>query len=294
MTLSLFQLHAGDLFALATAVSWAFAIIFFRLATFSHDSVPLKIFQNTLAVALFIAAAVILKQPLFPSLTLEEWLFLTLSAILGITVGDTVHISALRRIGAANLALVDCLYSPFVIFFAYVFFAEVLTPIELIGAALIIAAVITGTGRGARPRDMTVGLIYAIAAQLCMALCVMVVRHLLYKHSVLTLTGYRFAIGNVLLVLYAYLKGEKRLWSSFRFDSSMKWMVLGTVFGPFLATLFWFSGFKYTLAGRAAIFNQLSSIFIFLLAMIFLKEKLNAAKWLAVFIAVGGALLVAL
>jgi drug/metabolite transporter (DMT)-like permease len=63
--------------------------------------------------------------------------------------------------------------------------------------------------------------------------------------------------------------------------------------GPFLATLFWIAGFKYLEAGRAAIYNQLSTAFIILSAYFFLGEKLTKRKMLGVVLALTGASIVA-
>jgi drug/metabolite transporter (DMT)-like permease len=49
---------------------------------------------------------------------------------------------------------------------------------------------------------------------------------------------------------------------------------------------------KYTLASVAAPLNQLNSIFIFVLAAIFLKEKVTKAKMAALVLATLGAFLV--
>ncbi|MEE2858122.1 MAG: EamA family transporter, partial [Candidatus Neomarinimicrobiota bacterium] len=71
-------------------------------------------------------------------------------------------------------------------------------------------------------------------------------------------------------------------------------MVLGAFMGTFLSVIFWLSGFKYTLAARAAIYNQLSTILITIMAAIFLKEKMNLANWFAVVIACIGAMIVSI
>ena len=71
-------------------------------------------------------------------------------------------------------------------------------------------------------------------------------------------------------------------------------MVAGAFMGTFLSVIFWLAGFKYTLAGRAAIYNQLSTILITLLAGIFLKERLNYQSWLALALTVAGADLVSI
>ena len=69
-------------------------------------------------------------------------------------------------------------------------------------------------------------------------------------------------------------------------------MVAGAFMGTFLAVIFWLAGFKYTLAGGAAIYNQLSTVLITLMAAIFLKERMNRRSWVAVALAVAGAVLV--
>mgnify|MGYP001349233845 CR=1 FL=1 len=71
-------------------------------------------------------------------------------------------------------------------------------------------------------------------------------------------------------------------------------MIIGAFLGTFLSVIFWLSGFKHTLAGRAAIYNQLSTIIITILAALFLKEKMNFTNWLAVLIAFFGAIIVSM
>ena len=56
--------------------------------------------------------------------------------------------------------------------------------------------------------------------------------------------------------------------------------------------ILWLAGFKYTLAGRAAIYNQLSTVLIVIFARLFLSESLNTRKIIGVLLAIFGALLV--
>jgi drug/metabolite transporter (DMT)-like permease len=71
-------------------------------------------------------------------------------------------------------------------------------------------------------------------------------------------------------------------------------MIPMSILGPFLATLFWVAGFKHLTAGRAAIFNQLSTVFIVVLAYLVLKEKFTMRKTVGVVLAVAGSLVVAM
>ena len=65
-----------------------------------------------------------------------------------------------------------------------------------------------------------------------------------------------------------------------------KWIIIQTIL--------WLAGYKYTLAGRAAIYNQLSTIFIIIFASIFLNEYLTKRKWVAIFLALIGSFIVSI
>ena len=178
---------------------------------------------------------------------------------------------------------------------AYFFFGEVLSPQVFWGAALILFAIFLAhldlkkfnVGR----RDLVLGLLYAIGSQFAMAACVILVRDMLRERSVLLITAYRFAIGTAFLLLI-YSFSSDNLWQGFRPSKAWRVTIPGTLLGPFAATLLWFAGFKYTLAGKAAIYNQLSTIFIILLAAIFLKEPLTRNRMIAVVLAVAGGFIV--
>ena len=71
-------------------------------------------------------------------------------------------------------------------------------------------------------------------------------------------------------------------------------IILGSFLGTYLSVIFWLAGFKYTISGRAAIYNQLSTILIIVLAFFILKEPMSKKKWFGVLLSITGALLVSL
>jgi drug/metabolite transporter (DMT)-like permease len=76
---------------------------------------------------------------------------------------------------------------------------------------------------------------------------------------------------------------------------SPEWKIAlpASIVGNYLAMLAWLAGFKYTLVSVAAILNQLSTIFTFILAAMFLKEPVTLPRLIAIVLAVSGALLAA-
>ena len=62
--------------------------------------------------------------------------------------------------------------------------------------------------------------------------------------------------------------------------------------GTYVSILLWIGSFKYAPANIAALLNQTSTVFIILLAAVFLREPLTKRVGLAVLLAASGALLV--
>jgi drug/metabolite transporter (DMT)-like permease len=79
---------------------------------------------------------------------------------------------------------------------------------------------------------------------------------------------------------------------TFRLGLKNPFIIMGSILGTYLSVIFWLAGFKYTSAGRAAIYNELSFILIIIMASVFLKESMTKRKLVAVVIAVIGALIV--
>jgi drug/metabolite transporter (DMT)-like permease len=127
-----------------------------------------------------------------------------------------------------------------------------------------------------------------------MAIGILMVRDLIREHSVIWVSGVRFTIATLVLgVASATRMPVKQLFLGFARRDAWKMTIPMAVLGPFVATIFWVAGFKYLTAGRAAIYNQLSTVFIILLAFIFLREKLTRRKCIGLALAVLGSVLVA-
>lgn len=286
--------YLGDLYAILTAVSWSIAVIFFRLSTAHFETVPLKIFQNLVTTILFWLALLALGEPLKIDLSSRDWSLLIISAALGITLADTLYIAAIRRIGAGFQAIIDGLYTPSVLLLAYIGFRETVNAQTLLGGSLVLLSIWVAQHDYSRThisrRDMWIGIALAILSQLSMAACVVILKDILKDHSVLQITAYRFTIGGaLLLVLYSLTsKTRKKAFEGFRRWRTWHILMPGIILGTFASTLFWFAGFKHTLAARAAIYNQMSTVFIVLLAAYFFKEPLSPRRWLAVGLGVLG------
>ena len=130
-------------------------------------------------------------------------------------------------------------------------------------------------------------------ANILTAYSVLIIKPIMKNNSVVYVALYRFSIGFIFGILINILKsGIRQVIQKFKQGLTNQYVILGAFLGTYLSVIFWLAGYKYTLAGRAAIYNQLSTVFIIILARVFLKEPMTSKKIIGVSLAIFGAMIV--
>jgi drug/metabolite transporter (DMT)-like permease len=288
----------GEILALTSGVAWAVAVVLFRVSGRSIHPVGLNLGKNVLGLALIVPTLLLLGEPLAFPAPASTTLLLLLSGVLGIAVSDTLFFNALNRLGASLTAVVDCFYSPFVIALSFVLLGERLTLIQLAGAGLVVSAVLTVSKEGKieklDPKDLAAGIAYGISAMFFTALGIVMVKPVLGEVSVFRATLVRMAGGTAALALLVPVLRNRRAVVRPLFNRrNWKALVPAAFFGSYLSLILWTGGMKYAKASVAAVLNQLNTIFIVVIAAVFLRERLTGWKILAVALAFVGAWLAA-
>ncbi|MCP4132643.1 MAG: DMT family transporter [bacterium] len=291
--------YLGEILSLLTAVTWAIAVILFKKSGELVHPVALNLFKNGLTVLLFIPTIPLLGEALFPAVTAKDYALLLLSGVLGIGIADTLFFKSLNILGAGTLAIIDCLYSPFVIGLSIVFLGEDLTLYQFLGVAMIIFAVLAIMARRDKnPADrkkIWLGIFYgALGIALCSAAIVMI-KPVLERTPLVWATGVRLVGGIASLIIYlAFHPRRKPILSSLFITGGWKYTISASVMGVYVAMTLWLAGMKYTQVATAAPLNQTSSIFIFIFAAIFLQEPVSPRKFAGLVLGTTGAILVTL
>jgi len=287
----------GEGLSVLAALFWAGAIILFRVVGRDIHPLAVNLFKNGLAVVLLSATMIVLGRPLLPVLPLTAYAVFFLSGILGIAVADTLVLVSLNKLGAEIFAIIDCGYSPFVIGLSFLFLAERLTPLQLLGAGLIVLAVLLVGGIKADAqiprRDLMTGIAVGLVSVLFMAGGIVMVKPWLSEtpllwSSLMRMVGGTVGVGLVLLVH----PRRAALLRPLRSLPALKLLVPASILATYLSNLCWIGGMALTAASVASVLNQTSTIFIFILAAIFLKERITPLKLAAVILAFAGAILV--
>lgn len=300
----------GEFLSLCAGLFWACSIVLFKLSGDSISPVPLNIFKSAVSFILVLLTMVVLQVDFFPPRPLADWLWLAASGIIGITFSDLFLFMALNRLGASLTAIVECLYMPCVIFFSFLLLNEALGINVMIGGVLVLTAVIVGS-MPAKPKNSSdsarkdenkdrssnsgipwEGLFLGCFSMVCVAIGIVIIKEMLSQINVFWATLVRViaAIISLSIIVICHPK-RRQYFKELKFSRAWIYALPASMCGNYLAILCWVGGMKYTTASKAAILNQMSTIFIFILAATFLKEKITPNRLIAIFLAMGGAFL---
>lgn len=287
----------GDLYAVITAVCWSSAVILFDISTKNFTAIQLNVLKNFIGVFGFILTIILFSIP-SPNFSQQDIFTLALSGFLGILIADGLFLESLRRLGSGISAVVSTIYTPTVFIIAYILFNETINLHSYIGGVLVLGGITISVfqpPKTIKKRDLYIGILFGIMANILTAYSVLIIKPIMKNNSVIYIALYRFSIGFIFGILINILKsGIKQVIQKFKQGLTNQYVILGAFLGTYLSVIFWLAGYKYTLAGRAAIYNQLSTVFIIILARVFLKEPMTSKKIIGVSLAIFGAMIVSI
>jgi drug/metabolite transporter (DMT)-like permease len=291
------MMGAGELYALLSAVVWAVAVIFFKRSGETVPPFALNLFRVVISCILLLLTMAVLGERLLTGAPVTDYLLLILSGIIGIGISDTLFHRSLNMVGAGVTAIVDCLYSPFVVLIAYFAIHERIGPWQVAGMLLVISGIMIAARHkpppGASTHQLVVGVLWGVLAMFTLSVGIVIAKPVLNRSPVLWASVVRLVGAFAFMLPIALLT---RRWESvsrtFRPSSSWKFTLPGTILGSYLALIFWIAGMKYTLAGVAAILNQTNTIYVLLFASLFLREPFTGRKAVAAVFAGAGILMV--
>ncbi len=282
----------GEALAILSALAWSAGVIIYKRLGETIAPVRLNLMKNLLVLGFLLPSLAFFGGPL-PQLSTAELAITLLSGMLGIAIADSMYLTALNRLGAGRMGILGNFYSPFVILLSFLFLGERLGPLQLLGFALVTSGVLVvsarSSGEPAERRELRRGLLLGVSAIAVMAVAIVLVKRVLETQPLIWMVALRM-IGGVggLLLIFAFKR--ELPWPGRAERAQIRWPVvlIGALVGQYLSMLLWLGGYKYTSASVAAILNETTSIFIVVLAAVFLHEALTRRKLLGVALTISG------
>ncbi|MCS6959776.1 MAG: DMT family transporter [Pseudanabaenaceae cyanobacterium SKYGB_i_bin29] len=282
----------GQLAALSAAFLWAAVSIYYTRLGKQLSPLVLNLAKGIVALFLF-AVTIVGRQESPPVVPWETWLFLALSGIAGIGIGDTAFFASLNAWGARRTLLMDSLSPGMTTVLSWLFLQEQLGTKHLLGIALAISGVAIVVGdRSAGKVDQTDqlrGLGYGLLFVLAQAIGVILSRAALAGSAISPLwsTTTRLTAGvAVLLVWTVVQQSAKPKWDR----ETVGGVVVAAFFSTYLGIWLQQTALKFAPAPIAQSLSSMGPVFILLIGWC-LGETVNYRSWVGVACAVAGVVL---
>jgi len=205
----------------------------------------------------------------------------------------------LNLIGAGLYAIVDCMYSPFIITLSVLWLGESLTFLQILGVLLIISAVLTtaqvNKGGTIIRKSLLLGILYGILGTAAMAVGLVMIKPILVRSPLLWSTEIRLLGGLIGIILITFFHPLRRtIISSLFIKKGWGYTLAGSFTGAYLSMFVWLTGMKYANVSIASALNQTSNIFVFIFAAVILRERITWQRMVAIALAIVGVFLVLL
>ncbi len=283
----------GEACAVGSALTWSGGVIIYKRLGEILPPLQLNLLKNVIVLLVLVPTLLLTPGTGWPSLPPMAIGLAMLSGVIGIAIADTLYFRALNALGAARMGIIGNLYSPFVIVLSFAFLGERLNALQIVGFVLVTAGVVLVTRRKAEKRldakQLRAGVINGAVAVILMAVAIVMVKRVLEGQPLLWVVTLRLFGGAIGLATAFFWCGEPLLPKDPALPR-LRWEVVlaGALLGQYVSMMLWLAGYKYTQASVAAILNETSSIFIVLLAWMFLREGLGVRKIIGVCFTISG------
>lgn len=285
----------GGLAALASAAAWALSSILFR--RLGEKSSPSGMNLGKCLIGSF-AFGIILLITGMDHVPVRDFVFLGLSGLLGIALGDTLFFTALMSLGPRLALLLGALGPVCAVIMSVVFLGERPSPQAWAGIAATIAGVNwvlwESVPRGSEGRGHKLaGIKFGVLSIFCNAAGIILAKAGVSSVSALEGTFIRFLWGMAGLLLAGAFSGRLGNWlAPFNDRRTIKLLlsaVLVAIFGGFWLFLV---ALKRIDASIAVVLNETAPLFVLPLAFFMLKEKISYRGIVGAALAVGGVALI--
>ncbi|MGM0526669.1 MAG: DMT family transporter [Pseudomonadota bacterium] len=281
----------GQLAALLAASFWALATLLYHRAGSHFSPLQMNLVKGVVATPLLLIVSLLLGDS---SLSSSGVWLLALSGIIGITIGDSCHFSALRRLGPWHAMLLEYLAPPLAAFIAWVFLNDRLSVIEITGAVITLSGVLFVVTERApdhkSPLSMS-GILFGVAAALCQATGLTMAFAVLMRSEMSAIDAalVRLAAGSVLLAIIVGLsrRGAYRA-IVHQLTTINPLPLLGAIiFGTFLAI--WLQQISIANINPGLTQTLLSTAPLFLIPIALLKrQKLSSRSLVGALVSLSG------
>jgi drug/metabolite transporter (DMT)-like permease len=285
----------GELASLGTAACWAGTAMFFASAGQRIGSLTVNLLRLVMALAMLTVFEAVVRGHALPTdATAFSWSWLSVSGVIGFTIGDLCLFRALVLIGPRLASLIMSLAPPLTALIGWLVLGETLGGRDLLGMTLTVGGIAWAVTDRTSPRVASVvpaapvtwgGIALACVGALGQAGGLVLSKLGMGDYDPFAATQIRIIAGTVgFIVVFTVLGWWPRVVVGIRDRRAMTMTWLGAVFGPFIGVSLSLLAVQRAPAGVAASLMATSPVLVIPLVVVFRGESVGLGG-------IGGALL---
>ncbi len=288
--------YNGELAALATAVFWTITALAFESAGKRIGSLSLNLIRLVIGfVFLTLFLGIFRGQPLPLNASTHQLFWLSVSGVIGFTLGDFFLFKAFILIGSRISMLIMALVPPLTALIGWIVMGERLSPANFLGMALVVGGISlvvlerTPDQKQVRFSRPLRGVLAALGGAVGQAVGLVLSKYGMGDYDAFGATQIRIIAGTLGFGAVVTVMGLwPRVVSALRDSRAVATMSLGSFFGPFLGVSFSLLAIRYTETGVAATIMAIVPVLIIAPSVILFKEKVGPREFVGACLAVLG------
>jgi len=291
-----FNSHLGEFAALLTAFFWTITSLSFEAASNKIGSVAVNILRLFIGLAFLSVFTLIRRGLILPiDASLDNWIWLVLSGLVGFVFGDLFLFKSYTMIGSRFSMLIMTLVPPITALFSFIILGEKLTLFHYLGMTMTFSGIAMAIfSRPAKGEKLSLklsskGILYAFGGAVGQALGLVLSKFGMKDYDPFAATQIRIIAGIFgYTILVTILARWSNVISATKNRSGILLTSLGAFFGPFLGVSFSLVAVRYTETGIASTIMALVPVFIILPAVVMFKQKVTLPEILGSIVSVAG------
>lgn len=284
----------GVIAALASAASWALGTVIFEKVGRVVPYAGITFLKGTFSILLMAVLVVLIGSP--TTIGLNDFVILSLSGIIGISIGDTLFFRSLQDLGAKVQVLYFMLGQIVTMFLSFLLLGDVLSLWEYIGAFVLLCGIVVVTwGKQEDRPNKKRGIIGGFISILCFSASSIMVKACIADIDVVTATFYRMVFGTVSVFFVGLTSGKIISWvvplKNLKVLGLFLFNVVVITLGGFLLSML---AIKEISVSLASVLSTTEPIFVLVSAYIVNKELATGRELIGTLVAISGLLLLIL
>lgn len=299
----------GELAALAAAACWATASLLYGKTDLS--ALGMNLGKNVLATAILFVQLIVLSfihgsgtaessTGLFAA-NVDSWLWLSLSGVIGIVIGDTFYFRSLQILGPRKALIISTTAPLFAAMFGFLFLDEILNVTIITGVFMTTGGVIfvvadrksANESPGLFPGSTKSGVLAAVAAAICQALGAVCSK--IGMEDCDTVEAAFIRLFAAVIGVFAIVAGSGRLPDVLKRLSNrtlLKTFVPAVVLGAWLGIWFSQAAYKFTSVSVATTLLATTPLFVVPMVWLFGGHRITHRAIFGTLIAIAGVAIV--